>query len=95
MTVSKSRTQVPKEARITQILRILKSLQVKPLSRRMLSKELDVYLCSICSDVHRLLENGRCEVYKMDYCKITGKLVEYLTTDPELFPSRDQLKLDL
>jgi len=63
-------------------------------SATMTAVALNIYRPSLCRRKKDLEIAGRLAVVKKAYCKITGRLVQYLTTDSKIFPiSSQQLKM--
>lgn len=62
-------------------------------SRYMASVQTGIPLQNICRYVDMLKKLNKIAVYKLEKCKITGFIVEYLTTDEALFPNQTQLSL--
>ncbi len=62
-------------------------------SRYMVSIATGIPIQNICRYVDMLKAVNSIAIIRKDYCKITGELVEYLTTNKELFPHNPQLKL--
>ena len=75
-------------------LRILSSYWRKNLaSRYMAATATGVPIQNVCRYVDMLKASNSIAIVRKDYCKITGELVEYLSTNKELFPKDHQLKL--
>lgn len=57
--------------------------------------EIDTGICrpNICRYVDMLRDQNLIAVVKKDLCKISKYKAEYLTTNPELFPKDNQLKI--
>ena len=64
-----------------------------PKSRFMVAVETDVPIQNVCRYVDMYRDLNQIAIARMDYCKITNQLVEFLTTDAELFPPNNQLEL--
>lgn len=65
----------------------------KPKTMKMVDVETGIDRANICREVSRLRDSGKIEVVKISLCKITRHRAGYLTTNPELFPRNNQLKL--
>jgi hypothetical protein len=72
---------------------VKKAFYNEPKSRFMLAIETEVPIQNVCRYVDMLRDLNQIAIARMDYCKITNQLVEYLTTDPEDFPENNQLEL--
>lgn len=77
-----------------QLLKIYNAFKVRPMTM----KEADVFTGimreNICRHVDTLLEQGRIAVIRKRRCTITGHpYVNEYTSDPNLFPKSNQLKL--
>lgn len=90
-----SSDEAPKNSAIAQLKRVQAALKEAPATRRMLSVSLGIYSGTMCFLIANLMKANRCEVLKEDFCKVSNRKAEYLTCDPEKFPSRDQQKLNL
>lgn len=62
-------------------------------SRYMAATATGIPIQNVCRYVEMLKANNSIAVVRKDYCKISGELVEYLSTKKELFPKDYQLKL--
>lgn len=62
-------------------------------SRFMASIATGIPIQNICRYVDMLKDSNSIAIVKKDKCKITGEWVEFLTTNPDLFPEDRQLKL--
>jgi len=62
-------------------------------TRYMASVDTGISIQNICRYVDELRESNKIAVVRIDYCQISRFKAEYLTTNPELFPSDNQLKL--
>ena len=78
---------------VIQYKKVYKSFFNEPKSRNMASIEVDVPIQNVCWFVFMLREASKIMVAKKGYCKITKRLVEYLTTNPDHFPEDNQLAL--
>lgn len=77
----------------TQFLTIREYFKIKTASRFMAAIETDIPIQNICRYVGMLNKSNSIAVVKKDKCRISGEIVEFLTTDPALFPKSNQLKL--
>lgn len=62
-------------------------------TRYMAAIDTGIPIQNICRYVDMLKEANKIAVRKKDYCQISGFTAEYLTTNPELFPPDNQLKI--
>jgi hypothetical protein len=62
-------------------------------SRFMVAIATRIPIQNVCWLVFHLRQANRISVEKYGRCRITGQLVEFLTTDPAKFPKSDQLTL--
>mgnify|MGYP001392318715 CR=1 FL=1 len=62
-------------------------------TRYMAAIETGIPIQNICRYVDMLRDENLIAVVKKDFCKISGFTAEYLTTNPELFPKDNQLKI--
>jgi DNA-binding transcriptional regulator LsrR (DeoR family) len=62
-------------------------------SRYMVAKATGIPLQNICRYVEMLKGSNSIAIIRKDYCTITGELVEYLSTDKNIFPFDNQLEL--
>lgn len=67
--------------------------KVKTASRYMVAIETQVPIQNVCRYVDMLKSNNSIALVRKDYCRISGELVEFLSTNPELFPKDSQLKI--
>lgn len=78
----------------SQARRIYKSFFDRPKTMKMCEVETGIDRANICRRVGELKELKRIAVVKLDTCKISGfSRVQYLTTNPDLFPEDNQLRL--
>jgi hypothetical protein len=61
----------------------------------MASKSLDIPLQNVCRYVSMMKDYNSVAVVKKDKCKISGLMVEFISTNPSLFPVDYQMKMDL
>ena len=62
-------------------------------TRYMAAVDTGISIQNICRYVDVLRDSNKIAVVKIDYCQISGFKAEFLTTNPELFPADNQLKL--
>ena len=76
---------------------LYKTLFQKPMSRRMAVTELGKpdQTYTITNQVNEWLKNGRAQIIKIAKCERSGRFVEFITTNPELFvfPKTNQFDL--
>lgn len=90
-----SSSQVQNEGREfqSQADTIYQSFFEKPKTMKMVDVETGIDRANICREVSKLRDLGKIEVVKTGLCKITKHRAGYFTTNPELFPRNNQLKL--
>lgn len=76
-----------------QYRKVSNAFSQEPKSRLMAAMETDIFIQNVCRYVDMLIDLNQIAIARMDYCKITNQLVEYLTTNPDLFPPNNQLEL--
>lgn len=81
--------------RSTQEQRLRAYLRQKTVSRWMASVATGIPLQVVCWIVGDLRKMDAVAVVKKARCAISGRVVEYITTDPDKFPKSNQLKLSL
>jgi len=84
----------PNKSSIAQKKKILAKLIEQPASRRMVGEMTEVYSGSVCWSVSDLINSNYCFVLKKAHCEISGRLVEYLSCDPNLKPQNNQLSIE-
>ena len=62
-------------------------------SRFMVAIDTGIPIQNVCRYVAMLFDRNQIAIVRKDKCFITGEIVEYLTTNPDLFPKDKQLKL--
>lgn len=65
----------------------------QPQSMKMLSIKLNIDRSNICWYCRDLRNSNKLEIAKKGVCKITKRVVNFYTTNPDLFPKSNQLKL--
>jgi hypothetical protein len=79
---------------IDQFNNVYKGFFEQPQSMKMLSIKLNIDRANICWFCRDLRINNKIAVAKKGVCKITKRVVNYYTTNPELFPTKsNQLTL--
>jgi hypothetical protein len=76
-----------------QLTRVNEYLKLNTASRFMVAVYTDIPIQNICRYVNMLYKCNSIAVIKKDKCRISGKFVEFLSTNPELFPKSNQLTL--
>lgn len=79
--------------RAAQAKRLRNYLKRHTVGRWMAAKALRIPLQTVCWIVGDLREADAVAVARKGRCAISGKWVEYLTTDPDKFPQSNQLTL--
>jgi len=64
-------------------------------SRYMVAIATNIPIQNCCRYVDMLKDTNSIAVVRKDKCKISGEIVEFLSTNPALFPKDNQLKLTL
>jgi hypothetical protein len=72
--------------------RVYERLLTHTESATMTAVALNIYRPSLCRRKKDLEIAGRLAVVKKSYCKITGRLVQFLSTNPAMMPINSQLK---
>lgn len=62
-------------------------------SRYMVAIDTHIPIQNVCRYVDMLKAGNSIAVVRKGYCRISGELVEFLSTDPEKFPNDSQLTL--
>ena len=70
-------------------------LRRNTVSRWMAAIALNIPLQSVCFAIGELRDSDSVAVAKKGRCAISGRFVEFLTTDPDKFPQSNQLILPL
>ena len=78
---------------LSQNKRIVQRLKGLEASRYMLSKELEIPIQSVCRRVDFLIRQGRVKVLRIDKCKVSGRQVEFISSNPNKFKNPSQLSL--
>ena len=78
---------------LSELQRVYESFFEQPKSRLQVAFDVGTFQGNICWHVRELRKCNKIAIAKKAHCKITGRLVEYLTTNPELFSKDRQLNL--
>jgi len=78
---------------ISQLRSVVQYWKTNTASRYMVAKATNIPLQNICRYVDMLKTSNSIAIIRKDYCQISGELVEYLSTNEEVFPFQNQLKL--
>jgi hypothetical protein len=78
---------------ITQLKRVNEYLKTNAASRFMVAVDTGVPIQNVCRHVDMLFDNNLIAVIRKDRCRISGKIVEFLSTNELLFPKSNQLTL--
>ena len=76
-----------------QFSKVYKGFFEQPQSMKMLSVKLNIDRANICRYCGKLRENNKIDVAKKSICKITKRVVNFYTTNPEFFMQSNQLKM--
>jgi len=68
-------------------------LRKKTASRYMTAIDTEIPIQNVCRYVEMLKSSNSIAVVRKDYCRISGEMVEFLSTDPDKFPQDSQLKI--
>jgi len=72
---------------------VYKGFFEQPQSMKMLAVKLDIDRSNICWFCRHLRMSNKIGIAKKGMCKITKRVVNYYTTNPELFPKSNQLTM--
>lgn len=72
---------------------VYKEFFKEPTTMKMLSIKLKIDRANICWYCRTLRQSNKIGIAKKGMCKITKRLVNYYTTNPELFLKSNQLKM--
>jgi len=78
---------------LPQLIKVRNAFYDEPKSRFMIAIETDIPIQNVCRLVERLRNEEQIMIARKGYCKISNMLVEFLTTNTELFPLDNQLTL--
>jgi hypothetical protein len=76
-----------------QFSKVYKGFYEQPQSMKMLSMKLNIDRANICWFCRALRANDNLDIAKKGFCEITNRVVNYYTTNPDLFVKSNQLKL--
>lgn len=76
-----------------QFYKVYKGFFEQPQSMKMLSIKLKIDRSNICWFCRELRINNKLGITKKGICEITNRLVNYYTTNPDLFPKSIQYNL--
>ena len=72
---------------------VYKGFFEQPQSMKMLSIRLNIDRANICWFCRDLRKSERIDIAKKGICEITNRLVNFYTTNPDLFQQSNQLKM--
>lgn len=78
---------------LDQFSKVYKGFFEKPQSMKMLSVRLDIDRANICWFCRELRKSNKIDIAKKGICKITNRVVNFYTTNPDLFFKSNQLKM--
>ena len=78
---------------ISQIQIVKGYLAINTASRFMVAVDTGIPIQNVCRYVDMLKDRNAIATVRKGHCKISGELVEFLSTDPVKFPSDSQLTL--
>jgi|SRR5690554_3840775 len=76
-----------------QMSKVFKAFSERPKTMLMVSIETSILRANICRYVAEWREQNRIDVVKTGLCEVSKHRAGYLTTDPSLFPTSNQLSL--
>lgn len=76
-----------------QFTSVYKGFFEQPQSMKMLSIKLNIDRSNICWFCRELRINNKICIAKKGVCKVTNRVVNFYTTNPDLFPKSNQLKM--
>ena len=76
-----------------QFRKVYHAFREKPMTMLEADMATGIMRSNICWYVNDLLEQGRIAILRQRKCSITGFTANEYTTNPDLFPESDQLKL--
>jgi len=76
-----------------QLNKVYNGFYKQPQSMLMISEKLSIERANICWYCKKLRKNNSLGIAKRGICAITKKMVNFYTTNPELFQTTNQLKL--
>jgi hypothetical protein len=78
---------------IDQYNKVYKAFFKEPQSMKMLSIKYNIDRANICWYCREFRKSDKIAVAKKSICKVTKRLVNFYTTNPQAFPQSNQLKL--
>ena len=78
---------------INQFNEVYRGFFEQPQSMKMLSVKLKIDRANICWFCRDLRKNNQIDIAKKGVCKITNRVVNFYTTNPDLFFHSNQLKM--
>jgi hypothetical protein len=78
---------------IDQFSEVYKGFFEQPQSMKMLSIRLKIDRANICWFCRDLRKSNKIDIAKKGVCKITNRVVNFYTTNPDLFQQSNQLKM--
>lgn len=78
---------------LDQLQKVFNEFYKKPQSMKMVSVKLKIDRGNICWFCREFRLNNKLGIAKRGFCKITKRLVNYYTTNPDLIPINPQTKL--
>jgi hypothetical protein len=76
-----------------QLSKVYKGFFEQPQSMKMLSIRLKIDRGNICWFCRDLRKSNKIDIAKKGVCKITNRVVNFYTTNPDLFQQSNQLKM--
>jgi hypothetical protein len=76
-----------------QLSKVYKGFFEQPQSMKMLSIRLNIDRANICWFCRDLRKTYKIDIAKKGVCKITNRVVNFYTTNPDLFQQSNQLKM--
>jgi hypothetical protein len=76
-----------------QFNKVYKGFFEQPQSMKMLSEKLKIDRANICWFCRDLRQSNKIEIAKKGICKISKRVVNFYTTNPDLFFKSNQLKM--
>jgi hypothetical protein len=76
-----------------QLSKVYKGFFEQPQSMKMLSIRLKIDRANICWFCRDLRKSNKIDIAKKGVCKITNRVVNFYTTNPDLFQQSNQLKM--
>ena len=78
---------------IDQFNRVYKGFFEQPQSMKMLSVKLNIDRANVCWFCRKLRKSNKIDIAKKGICKITNRVVNFYTTNHDLFLQSNQLKV--